>query len=467
MLRTLLFEIEKRIWLLVGFVCVLIIQWLPTPAGLTFQGKQMLAIVFFAIILYVTEPIPLPGVATLIVVLQALYRIETPQELARSLMSDSLLFIISTLMLAAAVIKQNLDQRMLWFLLNFTGPNISAVILGFVTVCALLTSFLGESATASIMLPVALVLVQLFSERSREAPRFSPALLFSIACGCAFSGFGTPSGGARNAIMMDYWQRLSTVRMSYLHWIQYAYPLLLVQLPLLYFAVRSSFRYQETDVFEPMVLLRRKVREMERLNARDYLTIGVLILTILIWMTSSATWGLGIPGIVGVSLMMIFGILDWEDVNHRVNWGVVMLYAGSVSMGVGVYISGAADWLGAWLTNFLARTGFTHGTVLHFCIGLIAMAMSSLVGTAGAVAILGPVVLRLSALTQNNPIILGMILVITAAAANFTPMSSPACTIVYGSGRVRARDYLLVGWKMSLISFGLVLVFARYIWPRF
>ncbi len=467
MLRTLLFELEKRVWLFASLLAVLIIQFLPTPRGLTFQGKQMLAIVVMAIILYVTEPVPLPAVATLIVVLQALYRIEAPQELARSLMSDSLLFIVSTLMLAAAVIKQNLDQRLLWFLLKFTGPNVTNIIFGFVLVSSLVTSFIGESATASIMLPVALVLIQLYTDRTHRNPGFSSVLLFSIACGCAFSGIGTPSAGARNAIMMEYWERVSSVRVSYLHWMEYGYPLLLMQIPLLYVVVRRSFQFEHIDVYESMVLLRRRVRAVGRLHPRDWMTIGVLGLTILIWIFFSSTWGLGIPGILGVSLMMMLGILDWEDINHRVNWGVVMLYAGSLSMGVGVYTSGAANWVGALLIDFLRRHGLDHGLFLHSTMGIFAMALASLVGTAGAVAILGPVALRLSMLAGGNPVVMGMVLVTTAAAANFTPMSSPACTIVYGSGMVRSRDYLRLGWKMGLISFGLVLLFAQYVWPNF
>jgi sodium-dependent dicarboxylate transporter 2/3/5 len=467
MLRTLLFELEKRAWLFAALAAVVLIQWLPTPHGLTFQGKQMLAIVLMAIILYVTEPVPLPAVATLIVLLQAVYRIETPQELIRSLMSDSLLFIMSTLMLAAAVIKQNLDQRLLWSLLRFTGPKVTAIIFGFVLVSSLVTSFIGESATASILLPVALILIQLFFDRTHHSPSFSNALLFSIACGCAFSGIGTPSAGARNAIMMEYWERVSSVRVSYLHWMKYGYPLLLVQIPFLYLVVRTSFRFEHIDVYESMVLLRRRVRAVGRLHPRDWMTITVLGLTILIWIFFSSTWGLGIPGILGVSLMMILGILDWEDINHRVNWGVVMLYAGSLSMGVGVYTSGAANWVGASLIDFLKRHGLDHGIILHSALGILAMGLASLAGTAGAVAILGPVALRLSALAGGNPVVMGMVLVTTAAAANFTPMSSPACTIIYGSGMVRARDYLKAGWKMGLISFVLVLLFAQYIWPNF
>ncbi|MBI3939942.1 MAG: DASS family sodium-coupled anion symporter [Acidobacteria bacterium] len=466
MLRTLLFELEKRAWLVVSLLAVVAIQLSPTPSGLTFQGKQMLAIVLMAIILYITEPVPLPAVATLIVLLQAFYRIAPPQELARSLMSDSLLFIISTLVLAAAVIKQNLDQRLLWFLLKLTGPSVAAVLFGFVVVCSVLTSFLGESATASIMLPVALVLIQLFSEQTGHHPRFASVLLFAIAFGCAYAGIGTPSGGARNAIMLEYWDRLGAVQVSYLQWIRYGYPLLLVQIPLLYLVVRRSFQFEAASLRESMVLLRRRVRAGGRLHARDWLTILVLGVTILAWIFFSSAWGLGIPGIFGVSLMMILGILDWDDINHRVNWGVILLYAGSVSMGVGVYTSGAADWVGVSLTDFLNRHGLNHGMVLFFAVGSIAMAMASLTGTAATVAILGPVVLRLSALTHNNPVIMGMVLVVTSAAANFTPMSSPACTIVYGSGLVRSRDYLRVGWKMSLISFGLVLIFARFVWPH-
>src|SRR5262249_53577081 len=155
--------------------------------------------------------------------------------------------------------------------------------------------------------------------------------------GCAYSGIGTPSGGARNAIMMEYWARLAKTRISYLRWIGYGYPLLLLQIPILYLVLRRSFRFENVDLRTTMVRLRRKVRTVGGLHARDWITILVLAITILAWMLFSSEWGLGIPGVLGVSLMMMLGILDWEDINHRVNWGVILLYGGSVSMGVGMY----------------------------------------------------------------------------------------------------------------------------------
>ena len=78
---------------------------LPTPAGLSHDGHIVLVMAAVATILFVTEPIPLPTVALLIIVGQVLLFGLDSSDVARSLMSESVLFILGSLMIAVAVVK--------------------------------------------------------------------------------------------------------------------------------------------------------------------------------------------------------------------------------------------------------------------------------------------------------------------------------------------------------------------------
>ena len=103
--------LRERRWFFIAMALGAVLLYLPVPEGLSPTGYSVLVMSVVAIILFITEPIPLPGVALLIVVGQVLLLGRDSSEVAQSLMSDSVLFIMGSLMLAVAIVKQKLDRR--------------------------------------------------------------------------------------------------------------------------------------------------------------------------------------------------------------------------------------------------------------------------------------------------------------------------------------------------------------------
>ena len=101
---------EKR-WFFIAMALGLVLYSMPPPEGLSREGQIVLTMSIVAIILFVTEPIPLPTVALLIIVGQVFLLGLGSTTVAKSLMTDSVLFIMGSLMLAVAVVKQKLDMR--------------------------------------------------------------------------------------------------------------------------------------------------------------------------------------------------------------------------------------------------------------------------------------------------------------------------------------------------------------------
>jgi len=213
---------------------------LPLPSDLSHEGLVVLTMSVVATILFITEPVPLPTVALLIVIAQVLLLGIDSTTVAKSLMTDSVLFIMGSLMLAVAVVKQKLDKRIAWLLVRITGTRTSRVCFGISVISGLLASFIGEHTVAAMMLPVGITLITLTSDDPKKVRNLAAVLLFSIAYGASVAGIGTPSGGARNAIMIGYWKEFFynptdpetyVYIVDYLKWMMYAYPMFLLQLP--------------------------------------------------------------------------------------------------------------------------------------------------------------------------------------------------------------------------------------------
>ena len=148
----------KRRWFFITMVVGFTLMALPTPSGLTHEGQTVLIMSLMATMLFITEPIPLPTVPLLIIVGQVVLLHVDPTKVAQSLMTDSVLFIMGSLMLAVAIVRQRLDKRIAWWIVRMTGTNIYWISFGITAVCGVIAAFIGEHTVAAMMLPVGVTL---------------------------------------------------------------------------------------------------------------------------------------------------------------------------------------------------------------------------------------------------------------------------------------------------------------------
>ncbi len=451
-----------RKWLIAGLGLGILLLFLPPPADLSPVGMRTLALLVTVVIFLITEPIPLPATALLIAVGQAVLGLAEPNEIARSFLSDAVFFIMGSLMISVALIKQKLDKRIAFALLKRTGPRVEWIAFGIAATASLLTSFTGQHTVAALMLPVVLAIIAAVEQDSPGVPNLSTLLLLSLTYGCAMASLGTPSGGARNAIIIDYWRQMFDIRIDYATWMAYAYPLLLLNLPFLGWILRRTFPPEERDLRRALVRLRRDVRQRGQLSSQDIQAIVIFLLILLGWITLSSQLGLGMIALLGASLYLITGLVRWEDLNSGVNWGVVWLYAATISLGFRLQETGAAPWLAQ---QFLMLLGGTQGVGILLAMSLLVILFSNLVGGGPAVAILAPITLQMASLTGESLIAAGFVTTISSAFTYQTVIGAPSSMIVYGSGHLKRKDFLRAGSKLLVISVIILLLLARFYWP--
>lgn len=464
---------QKR-WFFIAMIVGAIMLNLPTPEGLTRDGMIVLTMSVVATILFVTEPVPLPTVALMIICAQVLLLAIPSTTVAKSLMTDSVLFIMGSLMLAVAVVKQKLDKRIAWLLVRVTGTNTARIAFGISVVSGVLASFIGEHTVAAMMLPVGITLIQLTSDDPKKVRNLAAVLLFSISYGCSVAGIGTPSGGARNAIMIGYWKEFFydptnpdsyIFIVDYLKWMMYAYPMFLVQIPFVTVILLSTFRPEYRDLSRAVVKLRAQVEAEGPMKRADWVSIILFILILMGWIGISSEIGMGTVAVMGAAAFLIAGLVLWEDVNSGVNWGVVLLYASAISLGVLMKETGAAAWVATKFLSLLTPFGADQGIGLWAAVSVLTTGVTNMMSNGAAVAVLGPIVLKMAVVAEESPIVIGFITSVSSAFAYLTVVGTPACTIVYSSGYLKTTDFLTVGWKMVLMSTIIMLTTAFIYWP--
>ena len=468
----------SRRWFFIAMIVGAILMSLPPPEGLSRQGMIVMSMSIVSIILYVTEPVPLPTVALMIILGQVLLLGLDSTTVARSLMSDSVLFIMGSLMLAVAVVKQKLDKRLAYLIVRMTGTKTVNVCVGISLVSGVLASVIGEHTVAAMMLPVAITLITLTTDDPKKVRGLAAVLLFSISYGCSIASIGTPSGGARNAIMIGYWKEFfydptsaetlaatSKYLVDYMSWVAYCYPIFLIQLPFVTMILFLTFKPEHKSLARAIVKLRTQIEAEGPMKTTDWVAIATFMLTLFGWITYSDSIGLGTVAIFGAVAFLVIGLVRWEDINTGVNWGVVLLYAAAISLGVQMKDTGAALWVANSFLNILTPLGIDSGPSLWLAVSTLTMGVTNTMSNGAAVAVLGPITLKMASAAGESPLLFGYLTAVSSAFAYLTVIGTPACTIVYSAGYLKTTDFLVVGYRMVIVSTIILMLAALLYWP--
>ena len=460
-ISNILFWVTRKKWLLLSFLLSVSFFYMPSPDGLSAQGHRTLIIMAVALILIISESIPLPAVAILILIMEVILGIDTADGVASSFMSDAVFFIMGSLMLAVALVNQGLDKRLALGVINITGNKTWRIVLGFVTISALLSSFIGEHTVGAMMLPVALALIRNSGLETDKATNLSSVLLFSIAYGCAVGSIGTPSGGGRNVIMIGYLSEFGLGTISYLQWMKFTYPMLILQIPIVAIMVWYTFTPTQKIMDSSVRKLKVKVAKTGEMTVKQYMSILIFFLVFLGWIFLSPIIGLGIVALSGVFLYLSFGLVDWQDINKNTNWGVILLFGAAISLGIQMREAGAALWVAEQTLQYLDYVLKDVAVVRWFVSVIVTGILTNLLSNAATVAVLGPIILDMG----GNPIMMGIMTSVASSFAYLTVVASPTCMIIHSTGLISSRDYFKAGWKLFIISVLLLLMISTLYWP--
>ncbi|MBW2646159.1 MAG: anion permease, partial [Deltaproteobacteria bacterium] len=144
-------------------------------------------------------------------------------------------------------------------------------------------------------------------------------------------------------------------------------------------------------------VMKRGVEGIGPLRGKELLMAIYFVAQIVLWIAASSMIGLGGSTILVVFFILVSGLMTWEDVQERVRFDVVGLYAAACAMGVALKYTGAGVWLAQ---NFVAILPeyFHTGMGIVLASSLITTIVTNFMSDGAAVGALGPVVLPMAAI---------------------------------------------------------------------
>ncbi|MDP2138037.1 MAG: SLC13 family permease, partial [Candidatus Didemnitutus sp.] len=167
-------------WIL-GPGALLITLLVAPPEGLSIAGWHTAGAAMLMAIWWITEPVPIPVTALVPLVLFPALHLGDIRETAAPFANPIIYLFLGGFIIALAMQKWNLHRRVAINLIGLMGTRPSRIIAGFLLASALVSMWVSNTATALMMLPIALSVVQLLpASTSVGQPQFSTALLLAV-----------------------------------------------------------------------------------------------------------------------------------------------------------------------------------------------------------------------------------------------------------------------------------------------
>ena len=207
--------------------------------------------------------------------------------------------------------------------------------------------------------------------------------------------------------------------------------------------------------------LKINVAHKGRFTGNEFLTILIFVIVVLCWIFLNESFGLGIIAIGGAFLYMATGLVEWKQVSRNTNWGVILLFAGAISLGVQMKNTGAALWIGNSMMSQFSSLIDQFSIFPYIQNIFLTTLLSNIMSSSATVAVLAPITLSMG----GDPLYMGMTTAISSAFGYFSAIAAPACMIIYSSGLVKITDFLKAGWRMAIMSTITLLIIYKFYWP--
>jgi len=446
--------------ILLSLIVLVAIYLIPAPEGLSVEGKNALGIFIAAIILWTTSAIPLSVTGLFVIALLPLLNVMSSKEAFYLFGNKAVFFILGAFILAAAMMKTGVSKRVALLMLNRFDGTPRKLLFSIMLSSALLSFIMPEHAVAAMMFPVVAAIADSLDLEPLNS-KYGTLLFLSMAWGTIIGGVGTLLGGARNPLAIGLLEENSGLTIGFFEWCIAIIPITFVMLGVGFTVLNVFFKIDVDNVRSARKVLERHLARMGKISVNEKKAGFVLVSTVFAWIFLGNIIGLAVIAVLSAVSLFILNVINWDDVESNVNWGIILMYGGAIAMGSALSTTGTVEWIAALaLDNILLSP-----LIMLIIMSLIAKFLTEGISNSAAVAILLPIGFSLGDVIGINPIAMTYIVAVPAGLAFILPMGTPPNAIAYSSGYYEIKEILLPGIILNLTSWIVFILMAITYWP--
>ena len=445
----------RRIALIAGPVLALGSAYLMFAGGFSNEAAITLGVTVICVVWWVFEPIPIPATSFLPLGLLPLLGVLTPVQVAQAYGHSLILLLLGGFILATALEKSGAHRRIaIGMVRAFGGSSSRSLVFGFMAASAALSMWISNTATALMLLPVALAVLE-----KSEDPKLATPLLLGIAYAASVGGIGTPIGTPPNVIFMGVYEATTDQNIPFFTWMTWAVPIVLVLLPIMGFYLTRGLTHQGR-VELPVVGTWHKA---------EVRVLTVFALTAFFWVTRkqpfggwSDLFGLEVTNDAMVALLAVVvmflvpdgkggRLLNWETA-ERIPWGMLVLFGAGISIATAFTASGLSETIGALLSGLADL----HLLPIMLIICLAVTFLTETTSNTATTTLPMPILAAAAIGAAIDPMLLMIPAAMSASCAFMLPVATAPNLIMFSTGYFSIKT--MAGEGLALNLFGALVI---------
>lgn len=473
---------------LTAIACYLAVPEGPAGDALGHAGRATLAMLAWMALWWMTEAVEIEVTALLPIVAFPLLGISSLADAAAPYASDVIFLFLGSFVLGTAIQRWGLDRRIALATLLLVGTQPERMVAGIMIATAAVSMWVSNTATAAMMLPVALSLVELVTRRcdatklagrngaplQHSAERnFALALLLGVAWSASIGGVGTIIGSPPNGILVRFVEQTYGREISFALWLAVGLPLVMLLLPAAWFILaRAIYPVRGIAIEEGEELVKAQYRALGPLGTGERATAIVFGFAVLLWVARPLLATLEVGGVAPLAGLSDAGIaiaaaialflvpvdrarglraMDWNSARD-LPWGVLVLFGGGLSLAAAVEANGVTAYLG----NFLGGIGSWPAWAIVLAIVALTVFVSELTSNTAQVATMLPLLAAIAPALGVEPQMLLAACTLAASCAFMMPVGTPPNAIVFGTGLVTIPQMVRAGFWLNWVGIFLI-----------
>ncbi len=447
-----------------------------------------LAVALLMAVWWITEAVPLAVTSLLPVALFPLLGIMDGKDVSSTYFNHVIFLFIGGFMVALAMQKWNLHKRIALKILMFTGVSPARILLGFMFSTAFLSMWISNTATAMMMIPIVISVIDKLEESigKAEVGKYATGLLLGIAYSASIGGIATLVGTPPNLSFARIFQIYfpTAPEISFTQWFLFALPVSVffflfvwVYLYLIFGPRRKRWPKLSHDTFK------EQYRALGKTAFEEKAVMAIFVLLALTWLSRAGLdfgsinipgWAdlFGHPEYINDGTVAIFyaillfiipsrgnravRLMDWKTA-RGIPWNIVLLFGGGFALASGFKDSGLSLWVGEQLT-FISTA---HPIVVILVICLMMTFLTELTSNTATTEMLLPVLAGIAMTSNINPLLFMLPATLSASMAFMLPVATPPNAIIFGTNRIKMIDMAKTGLILNIAG-ALVITLATY-----
>ncbi len=435
-------------------------------------ANRVAALATWMTVWWLTAVVPLAATALLPLLLLPLAGIGKIDQVAASYADPIIFLFLGGFFLAAASERWGLHRRLALTVIARVGTDTPRVILAVMLATAFVSMWISNTATAAMMLPTTVALIELARREAPErAASFGTALVLGMAYAASIGGVATLIGTPPTAIFAAAAANLAGHPVGFAEWMAVGVPIAALMLAACWFLLVRVLFPQRGALGGVEQLVARERASLGAWSAGPIVTVAVLALAAAAWVLREPKQlgALTIPGLadlmpalsdagiaIGAALVLFVApvsltqrrfALDWEAA-ARIPWDVLLLFGGGLALAAAFDKSG----LSAWLAGHLAGLRGAPQVVIVGAVTLFFVLLTELTSNTATAAMAMPLVAALAPALGAEPVRLMAAAALGSSLGFMLPVGTPPNALAYGTGAVTVGQMAKAGVWLDLIG---------------